>query len=199
MGNKEELEHKMIQAAVKEFLARGLESGSMENIAKVAEVSKRTLYKYYPNKDAIFEAILDVMMEAVCGNVPVAYSKTESIEKQLTRIIDRKADLMTSDEYMDISRLVMSELIKGRKLSQERMDRFYETELHFIKWIEAGKKDGSITSKQPADLIANQFHSIIKGQLFYPVLFGFKPLSKSDIKTAKKIALDFFINSFCKN
>lgn len=187
----------MISAAVGEFLARGFESGSMENVAKEAEVSKRTLYKYYPNKDALFEAILDKLMTAVCGNVPVPYSKTESIESQLTKIIEKKTELMTSHEYMNISRLVMSEFIKGRKLEKERLERFYETELHFIKWIEAAKKDGKITSKQPADLIANQFHSIIKGQLFYPVLFGIKELNKNDVKIAKKIALEFFINSFC--
>lgn len=198
MSKKEELETKMIEAAVQEFMARGLESGSMENIAKVAEVSKRTLYKYYPNKEAIFDAIIEKLLIAVCGFVPAPYSKSEPIEKQLTKIIDYKAELMTSDEYMNISRLVLSEVMKGRKLEPKHLERFYVAELHFIKWIDAGKKDGKIISKQSSDLIANQFHSIIKGQLFYPVIFGIKELTKNDVKVAKKIALEFFINSFCK-
>lgn len=197
MSKKEELETKMIEAAVQEFMARGLDSGSMENIAKVAEVSKRTLYKYYPNKEAIFDAIIEKLLAAVCGFIPAPYSKSESLENQLSKLIDHKAELMTSEEYMSISRLVLSEVMKGRKLEPKHLERFYVSELHFIKWIDAGKKDGKITSKQPSDLIANQFHSIIKGQLFYPVIFGMKELSKSDVKTAKKIALDFFLNTFC--
>ena len=198
MSKKEELESKMIEAAVLEFLARGLESGSMENIAKEAEVSKRTLYKYFPNKEAIFDAIIEKLLLAVCGFIPTPYSKNESIETQLTKIIEYKAELMTSTEYMNISRLVLSEIMKGRRLEQKHLERFYVSELHFIKWIDAAKKDGKISSKQSSDLIANQFHSIIKGQLFYPVIFGFKELSKTDIKVAKKIALDFFIGTFCK-
>lgn len=198
MSKKEELETKIIEASILEFLSRGLDSGSMENIASVAEVSKRTLYKYYPNKESIFEAIVEKLLSSVCGFIPVAYSKTESLEKQLTKIIDHKAELMTSAEYMNISRLVLSEVMKGRKLEPKHLERFYVSELHFIKWIDAGKKDGKITSKQSSDLIANQFHSIIKGQLFYPVIFGIKELSKTDVKTAKKIGLDFFLNSFCR-
>lgn len=198
MSRKEELESKIIEAAILEFLKRGLESGSMENIASVAEVSKRTLYKYYPNKESIFDAIIEKLLSAVCGFIPVAYLKSETIEKQLCKIIDHKADLMTSVEYMDISRLVLSEVMKGRKLEDKHLERFYVSELHFIKWIDAAKKDGKISSKQSSDLIANQFHSILKGQLFYPVIFGIKSLSKNDIKTGKKIALDFFMNSFCK-
>lgn len=198
MSKKEELETKMIEAAVKEFVARGLESGSMENIAKEAEVSKRTLYKYYPNKEAIFDAIIDKLLAAVCGFTDMAYSKTVSVESQVSKIIDHKAELLTSTEYMNISRLVLSEVMKGRKLNKKHLEQFYESELLFIKWIDAAKKDGKITSKQPSDLISNQLHSIIKGQLFYPAIFGIKDLSKNDVKVAKKIAIDFFINSFCR-
>lgn len=187
----------MIEAAVHEFLGRGLDSGSMENIAKEAEVSKRTLYKYFPNKEALFDAIIEKLLAAACGFAPFVYSKADSIENQLSKIIDHKAELMTSPEYMNISRLVLSEVLKGRGLEPKHLERFYISELNFIKWIDVAKKDGKIKSKHPSDLIANQFHSIIKGQLFYPVIFGFKKLSKADVKTAKKTALEFFLNSFC--
>lgn len=198
MSKKEELDSKIIEAAVLEFMVRGLDSGSMENIANVAEVSKRTLYKYYPTKEAIFDAIIEKLLESVCGSVPAVYSKKEPLEGQLSKIIDHKASLMTSTEYMNISRLVLSEVMKGRKFEQKHLERFYVSELHFIKWIDAAKKDGKITSKQSSELIANQFHSIIKGQLFYPVIFGIKDLSKTDVKLAKKIGLEFFLNSFCQ-
>lgn len=197
MSKKEELESKMLEAAVGEFLNKGLESGSMENIAKEAQVSKRTLYKYYPNKEAIFDALIEKLLESACGYTKVLYSKKESLQTQIEAIIEAKAELLTSDEYISISRLVLSEVMKTKKLSEKHLEKFYESELHFLKWIDAAKKDGKITSKQSSELISNQLHSIIKGQLFYPVVFGMKTLTKSDIKLAKKIASDFFINSFC--
>lgn len=194
---KEELEIKMIEAAVQEFMKRGLESGSMENIAKMAEVSKRTLYKYYPSKDAIFDALIEKLLESVCGNVGFTYSKSKSIEEQIGEIIEQKAELMLSQEYMNISRLVLSEIIKGKKMNEKHLARFYETEQLFLKWIDAAKKDGKIKSKQSSELISTQLHALIKGQLFYPVIFGFKELSKSDVKVAKKSTIEFFLNSFC--
>ena len=200
MAKKDELTKKIIQAAVLEFTSKGLDSGSMENIASTASVSKRTLYKYFPNKEAIFDSLIDMLLGCFKEYSDVTYSKTEPIEKQIEKIIDAKIELITSPEHMDISRLVLSEVMKGRKLNAEHMKKFYETEEKFLKWIDAAKKDGKIKSKQPSELISNQVHSIVKGQVFYPVLFGMvDKIGKTEAKTAKKIAVEFFLNSFCHN
>lgn len=43
------------------FLARGFEAASMGEIARVAGVSKGTLYVYFDSKDALFAALLEEM------------------------------------------------------------------------------------------------------------------------------------------
>ena len=43
----------VIQSAIKIFQEKGLEQATMEAIARDAEVSKRTLYKYFPTKNAV--------------------------------------------------------------------------------------------------------------------------------------------------
>lgn len=197
MTKKTELTDKIIQAAILEFTSRGLDSGSMENIASVAQVSKRTLYKYFPNKEAIFDTLIHKLLDGF-KSYSLTYSKLLSIESQIEKLLDAKIELMTSDGYMDISRLVLSEVIKGKKLNEEHLVKFYESEHKFLKWIDAAKKDGKIKSKQSSELISNQVHSIVKGQIFYPALFGIKEIGKQDVKVAKKIAVEFFLNSFCK-
>lgn len=197
MTKKTELTDKIIQAAILEFTSKGLDSGSMENIANVAQVSKRTLYKYFPNKEAIFDTLIHKLLDTF-KNYGITYSKTESIESQIEKLVDAKIELITSEGYMDISRLVLSEVMKGKKLNEEHLVKFYESENKFLKWIDAAKKDGKIKSKQSSELISNQVHSIVKGQIFYPVLFGIKDVDKQDLKVAKKITIEFFLNSFCK-
>ena len=195
---KEEVSNKIIQAATHEFTAKGLDAASMENIAKIANVSKRTLYKYFPTKESVFDHMVSELVELACGYPKIDYSPRVTLETQLKQILDKKVELLTSSEYVATSRLVLSEIIKGKPLQKDQLDKFYEAEKRFLKWIEAAKKDGKIKSTLSNDLIANQIHSILKGQLFYPVIFGFKEVTAADIKIAKKTTLDFFLNSFCK-
>lgn len=57
MGNREErkkeIKKRIYDAAIDLFCDQGYESTSLIDIAQEAGVSTRTLYKYYPNKDAI--------------------------------------------------------------------------------------------------------------------------------------------------
>ena len=41
----------VIEAATEEFLSRGFSGTSMDRIAEVANVSKRTVYDHFPSKD----------------------------------------------------------------------------------------------------------------------------------------------------
>lgn len=49
---------KILEAALGQFLLNGLRGTSMEAIAKAAGVAKPTLYRYFPDKQALFEAIV---------------------------------------------------------------------------------------------------------------------------------------------
>src|SRR5580658_7461432 len=55
----------MLDAGIAELAEQGLAGASMESIATRAEVSKRTLYKHFPSKEAVFEAVLALMIERV--------------------------------------------------------------------------------------------------------------------------------------
>ncbi len=48
----------IIEAAEEVFFSKGIEKASMDEVAKVAELSKGTLYLYFKNKNALYRAIL---------------------------------------------------------------------------------------------------------------------------------------------
>jgi len=64
---------RLVQAAQGVFVAQGFRGTTMEKIAAVASVSKATLYSYFPDKPAIFDAVCE----------RVAAQLIEIIEKQL--------------------------------------------------------------------------------------------------------------------
>jgi len=49
----------ILEGARRRFLAVGFEAASMETIAREAGVSKGTLYVYFPNKEALFVALVE--------------------------------------------------------------------------------------------------------------------------------------------
>ena len=70
IARKEENAARIIQAATREFLNKGLDAASMHNIAETAEVSKRTLYKYFPSKGELYDALVNELLDPGSRHVP---------------------------------------------------------------------------------------------------------------------------------
>lgn len=58
---------KILSAAMAEFSASGLAGGRVDEIARRAGVSKRMLYHYFGNKDALWLAVLEETYEEIRG------------------------------------------------------------------------------------------------------------------------------------
>lgn len=197
MKVKEEISRKIIESATNEFIKKGISSSSMENISKNAKVSKRTLYKYYPTKDDLFNAIaLKLIPE--CLVETLNYNKNVSIEDQITSIIKCKIDLITSDNYIKISKLVLSELLKSRKTSSEHIKRYYEIEKSFAKWFDEAKEDEKIMADISSEKIVSTLNMLIKDEVFFPIIFGLKDISQIDIEKSIEVVKSIFISAFCK-
>ncbi|WP_310483872.1 TetR/AcrR family transcriptional regulator [Chamaesiphon sp. VAR_48_metabat_403] len=60
--NGEKVEQ-ILQGAMQEFLARGYAGTSMEKVAAAAGVSKPTVYSYFKDKGALFQALIENLAE----------------------------------------------------------------------------------------------------------------------------------------
>ena len=59
----------MLEAARDVFLAHGYEGAQMQAVALRAGASKETLYRYFPNKAALFEAVIGDIADRLGGRV----------------------------------------------------------------------------------------------------------------------------------
>ena len=193
---KTDKDEQILQAASEEFLCKGLEAASMHNIACLAEVSKRTLYKYYPTKEELYSALIDVVLEKMQGLYHFDYENQQTVIEQIAKIVDAKIELTLSDSFLRISKIVLSEMMKGRKPNDQQMQRFNESEIAFVSWIEKAQKDKKIKANIEPSQIAQQFHSILKGQIYWPVILGFEDKNKLDLANVKKTTVEFF-QQFC--
>ena len=62
-----------MEAAVVEFQEHGFASASMDAISARAEVSKRTLYKYFESKENLFNAIVESLSDRMSHTLDVQY------------------------------------------------------------------------------------------------------------------------------
>lgn len=196
---KTDKDAQIILAATEEFLSKGLDAASMHNIAEKAEVSKRTLYKYYPSKEELYNALINVILNKIERTYEFNYTTDKSVKKQIERVVDAKIELTLNEDFLKINKIVLGELLKGRMPNDEQMSRLNKSESNFVTWIEKSQENNLITSKISAYEIAEQFHSILKGQIYWPVLLGLKSKNELDINKVKETVINFFISSFTHN
>lgn len=197
MSRKEEKTAQIMEAATDELLAKGVDAASMHNIAELAGVSKRTLYKYFSNKEELYSALIDEILDQIKDMYSFEYHSGQTVKDQISKIIDSKIELTLNPYFLKINKIVIGELLKDRKPTDEQMVKMYESELTFVKWIDQAKVDDKVTSKLPSEEIAQQFHSILKGQIYWPVLLGFEDPKSLDLNKVRETTLSFFLSSFC--
>ncbi len=77
-GAAAEDQRRRILAATAEVVAeQGYQEMTIEAIVRGAKVGYKTFYKHYPDKDAAFNALIDVSLERTITEVEAAYERTD--------------------------------------------------------------------------------------------------------------------------
>lgn len=161
---------KIMEAAKAEFLENGFRDASMDRIAKGADVSKRTLYKYFESKETLFLAIIDQLWTRINANVDVRYQDDIDVRAQLTALGQAKGRILTDPQIMATSRLVVSEIIRSPHLAEETQTKM-DYRCTFIDLMSAAAKDGKLKIEDPEEA-ADEFIGLLKSKAFWPVIFG---------------------------
>lgn len=80
----------IVRAAQEELLLYGLRKTSMEGIARAAGVSKATLYAYFADKAAVFDAVCAAVSERLTGEVQRAAERAPAPPAAVARSLGTK-------------------------------------------------------------------------------------------------------------
>ncbi|EGU46331.1 transcriptional regulator [Vibrio ichthyoenteri ATCC 700023] len=191
----------IIKSAIEVFSQKGFEQASMEGISKHAGVSKRTLYKYYPNKDALFEVIVDRLMCRFDDQGDLKFEPSVSMSQQLTELTLKQMCYINTEDFQVTARLVIAECIRCPIASKMLMQKFAAIEdsygLH--QWIEQGIKAEMLTVANVA-LAAEQFIGSIKAVVFWPQLLAHQPPpSCAELRHAVESAVHCFVTAYASD
>ncbi|MEU3854318.1 TetR/AcrR family transcriptional regulator [Streptomyces sp. NPDC029554] len=107
----------ILQAARELFLADGFDRSSVDAIAARAEVSKRTVYDYFGDKQTLLQAVVDAIGQSMITTI------RDTLDDTLTELTDAgelegalvefsmriATDMLGSAEYATLQRLVRAE------------------------------------------------------------------------------------------
>jgi len=176
------------------FMVDGFEGGSVDEIARVAGVSKATLYKYFPDKRILFMEVANVECQRQ------AREALDNIDMSAPpRIVLGQAGhhflrFITSTLGLQIFRICLAESDRFPELGQQ----FYNSgpavvRAEMVIYFEAAEARGELNIEDKS-LAADQFGELCKADLWMRLIFGVsKSVSQEEIARVVNSAVETFL------
>ncbi|UTF58912.1 TetR/AcrR family transcriptional regulator [Gilvimarinus sp. DA14] len=166
----------ILEAAENLFAQEGLDATSMDQVAAVAQVSKRTVYNHFATKTDLFVAMLEGMFHKLKQGDILSYDPARSIAAQLTEVAQQEAELLSSEEFLQLARVTFIQLLQDQTLAQS----LNKSSIGCLRYLEplltAALADG-VLKIEDIPLAARQFVYQLKSLIFYPRLYGVQELN----------------------
>src|SRR4051812_24554041 len=120
----EERPKQTLDAALSVFAERGLAASRLDDIAKLAGLSKGTIYLYFPNKEELFREVVRTSVVAFIARAEATFETERDPMQALLSWMDGYWGWLRSPVFPAMHRLVSSELTNFPDLAA-----FYNTEV----------------------------------------------------------------------
>jgi TetR/AcrR family transcriptional repressor of mexCD-oprJ operon len=151
--------HERIAAGILDAAAALLgergDAASMEEVAEAAGVGRATLYRYFPSRDALLQALEAAAVEQVCVKIAEAELETVPVREGIARL--NRGFLDAGDKYVALLRL-------GRKTTDpDVIEQRIAAPVRAL--IHRGVQDGTLRADIPPDLLLGMFTALLEGAL----------------------------------
>lgn len=159
----------ILDGAIKVFTETGFDASSMDKIAEIASVSKRTVYNHFQSKESLFQAIVENFLKQREEIKPIEYSKNLSLKEQLKVFAEAEMFLINDPVRRGLSKLLTSVFLMDIDFGK-KMRGHFEPHKAFIIWLNSAKEDQKLSFQSP-ELTARIFYGMVEGCLTWSALF----------------------------
>lgn len=159
----------ILEAATSVFLDKGYSGTSMDDIAKLAAVSKQTVYKHFSDKEKLFADIvlattdrLDTTIDLLAGTP----TDDANLEENLTRLARQFLTALTDPRVIQLRRLIIANADVFPDLGTEWYERGFERGLATLAATFQRLADQGLLRIDDTLLAANHFSGLL---LWIPV------------------------------
>jgi TetR/AcrR family transcriptional regulator, mexJK operon transcriptional repressor len=196
-GLSPERRARILAGATTVFVAQGYEGASMSQIAALANVSKGTLYNYFPSKEELFAAFVwqhcDQFVLEIFGDPQV----DAPLDTELSRIGRVMLKMMVSPTGQAVFRVVVMEAAKFPDLAKAFMAAGPQATVNRLAaWLAAQNQAGRLTTPDP-QFAAEQFFALNQARLVMRVRVdpSYQPTSE-EIEHVVNGAVEVFLAAY---
>jgi AcrR family transcriptional regulator len=170
----------ILASAYQLMASEGLATATIDAVARHSNVSKMTIYKWWPSREAL---LIDAFLNQAALMLPL--SSAGDALSRLRRHVMAYADALNGG-FGRVQLAVISECVANTGSATIFYERYLKLRrAAIVEIIAAGQKDGSIGARgAPADL-----YDAIYGSLFYRSIFGIKPISPAYARNLMELVL----------
>jgi TetR/AcrR family transcriptional regulator len=196
-------EQKILNAAHKVFIRKGMAGARMQEIADEAGINKALLHYYFRSKDRLFDKIFEDAFKLISSGIGKALETDEPILQKLRKFIDFYVDVLIANPY--IPAFVIGEI----NHNPERLEKIIVNEMSsnfesfFFQVIQEINK-GEFIEINPAHLMLNILGMLLFPFIARPIIFSmmsqYTDIDYLDfLKQRKEVVYDFTVHALLKN
>jgi len=110
-------EEKILQAAKKVFLEKGMYGARMQEIAEEAGINKALLHYYFRSKDKLFKYIFDMVFMQFGPKLFAIFNTDASIEEKIRAFVDAYLDLLSENPFLPV--FIINEIQQNPELLKD--------------------------------------------------------------------------------
>ncbi len=199
---KDNAEEKILNAAQKVFIKKGMDGSRMQEIADEAGINKALLHYYFRTKQKLFEAIFKKVFKHALPNISEFMLSSLPIEEKLSMFIEKYIELLLRNPFYpsfilrEISRdpAYPASLIKSHGVDISVILGMFESEMDA----------GNIRRMDPRDLMINilglsVFPFVVRPLTSFMFFDNDKRAYNEFLKNRKTSVKEFILNSVLIN
>jgi len=191
----EQLGEHILDVATELFLAEGYGATSIEGVAERARASKRTIYHRFPNKAALFSAVVHRIIERLRPPATVPLYEGGSAEEILLRLAKLMLGAALTPPVLALNRLILSEVHRfpdlAAAVARERAGAEAVAGIAAVLRREVAARRMQIDN---VEFAAEQFIQIVIALPQRRALGLGEPLSRERLATWAEDAVELFLN-----
>lgn len=177
----------ILDGASRVFTSLGYDVASMSDVAREADVSKATLYVYFPNKEKLFAAICGAKRDRSISEVLATLDRARPLREMLLEFGSELVRRFSMPHVMAAHRIVIGVAERMPDVGQE----FFEAgPLRLAKELAAYLQHHADAGRLRIDdafLTAAQFLELCLATIFRPRLYAVQPDPASEEEIAKVV------------
>jgi TetR/AcrR family transcriptional repressor of mexJK operon len=165
----------ILRAAMRLFLERGYLATTMDDVARLAQVTKQTVYTHYQSKEQLFTSMLNALCNRDMPSPLQFDAQNVPVETMLENIGLIVLNTITSPEGLGATRLVIAESAQHPELAKLYYTRGTKQLVKLLtEFVAIQQKRKAICVANP-ESAASYFLAMLKGQYYVRMILRVKP------------------------